>query len=86
MSDLYGVPKRVGDPSRMVPAVLDAKELVRQIRFMWELAGAQVVPGGAGRKGRATGSLHARAHNHVLAPADGHAHSHHEPVRVGSAG
>ena len=36
--DLYGVPKRVGDPSRMVPAVLDAKELVRQTRFMWELA------------------------------------------------
>ena len=64
VSDLYGVPKRVGDPSHMVPAVLDvcmcagggrcecvcmqegeacvhAKELVRQTRFMWELATGQ---------------------------------------------
>ena len=41
VSDLYGVPKRVGDPSRMVPAVLDAKELVRQTRFVWEFATGQ---------------------------------------------
>ena len=41
VSDRYGVPKRVGDPSRMVPAVLDAKALVRQTRFVWELATGQ---------------------------------------------
>ena len=42
VSDLYGVPKRVGDPSRrMVPAVLDAKALVRQTHFVWELATGQ---------------------------------------------
>ena len=38
MGELYGVPKGVGDPPRLVPAVLDAKELQRQARFMWELA------------------------------------------------
>ena len=40
VAELYGAPKRVGVPPRVVPAALDAEELelLRQALFMWELA------------------------------------------------
>ena len=38
VAELYGAPKRVGVPPRVMPAALDAEELLRQARFMWELA------------------------------------------------